>query len=146
MLDALAKTGIECRVYGARRSIEEEQVEGSLRYRPFSEDGFIADLASCRAVVAGGGFTLMGEAVYLRKPMLSVPLLGQFEQVLNARYLQAEKFGRAAEHVDDPVVVQKFIRKLPKYEAALERYEQDGNKALFDELDRLLDCAEASTN
>ena len=28
------------------------------------EATFIADLASCAGVVAGGGFTLMGEAVY----------------------------------------------------------------------------------
>ena len=30
----------------------------------------------------------MGEAVYLRRPMLAVPVGGQFEQVLNARYLE----------------------------------------------------------
>ena len=42
-----------------RRQIQEEQVEGNLRYRPFSEAGFIDDLATARAVIAGGGFTLM---------------------------------------------------------------------------------------
>ena len=40
---------------------------------------------------AGGGFTLMGEAVYLHKPMLAVPLHRQFEQVLNAR--STRKYG-----------------------------------------------------
>ena len=44
--------------------------------------------------MAGGGFTLMSEAVYLHKPLLSVPVVGQFEQVLNALYLQALNFGR----------------------------------------------------
>ena len=76
LADTLAKTGLECRVYGMRRGIKEEQVEGNLRYRPFSEAGFIDDLASARAVIAGGGFTLMGEAVYLHKPMLAVPARG----------------------------------------------------------------------
>ena len=88
LADTLQKTGLECRVYGMRRGIIEEQVEGNLRYRPFAEAGFIEDLASARAVIAGGGFTLMGEAVYLHKPMLAVPIAKQFEQVMNARYLQ----------------------------------------------------------
>ena len=49
---ALAATGLECRIYGMRRGIAEEQVEGTLRYQPFSEDTFIDDLASCPS---GGG-------------------------------------------------------------------------------------------
>src|SRR5262249_47525844 len=83
LAETLAKTGLECRIYGMRRTIKEDQVEGNLVYRPFSETVFIDDLATARAVIAGGGFTLMGEAVYLRKPMLSVPLAKQFEQVMN---------------------------------------------------------------
>jgi hypothetical protein len=38
-------------------------------------------------VIAAGGFTLMGVSVYLGRPMLAIPIRGQFEQVLNARYL-----------------------------------------------------------
>ena len=33
-----AATGRECRIYGLRRDIKQEVVEGNLRYRPFSED------------------------------------------------------------------------------------------------------------
>ncbi len=139
---ALADTGLECRIYGVRRGIEEEQVEGNLRFRPFSEDGFIDDLASARAVVSGGGFTLMGEAVYLHKPMLSVPLKGQFEQVLNARYLEAEGFGLAAPAVDG-AVMRRFLEGLPSFEEALADYDQDGNRQLEATLDGLLDRAEA---
>src|SRR5690606_25329441 len=83
---ALARAGIEARIYGMRPGATTEQREGALRFLPFSEEGFITDLATCRGVIAGGGFTLMGEAVYLRKPMLAIPLAGQFEQMLNARY------------------------------------------------------------
>src|SRR6185369_1607700 len=108
LADTLQKTGLECRIYGMRRGITEEQVEGNLRYRPFSEEGFIDDLASARAVIAGGGFTLMGEAVYLHKPMLSVPLGHQFEQVMNARYLEHEGYGRAATDLNDPREVHAF--------------------------------------
>ena len=70
----LARTGLECRIYGVRRDLHDQQREGSLVYKPFSEEGFIDDLRTARGVVASGGFTLMGEAVYLRRPMLAVPV------------------------------------------------------------------------
>ena len=60
LVEALESSGIECRIYGVRRDLEEEQVEGNLRYRPFSEQGFIDDLASARAVVAGAGLHAHG--------------------------------------------------------------------------------------
>ena len=140
--DALARTGLECRIYGMRRDLTEEQVEGNLRFQPFSEDRFIDDLASCRAVIAGGGFTLMGEAVYLRKPMLAVPLGGQFEQVLNARYLELEGYGKHAERLGARTVLD-FIAAIPGCEEKLSRYTQNGNTEILAELDAWLDKAAA---
>jgi uncharacterized protein (TIGR00661 family) len=139
----LAKTGLECRIYGMRRNITEEQIEGNLRYRPFSEDGFIADLASCKGVVAGGGFTLMGEAVYMHKPMLAVPLGRQFEQVLNGRYLAREGYGATTPSLDDPRAVFDFVANIPRHAEKLAGYAQDGNTALYAELDAVMDRAEA---
>lgn len=141
LLDTLAKTGIECRVYGARRGITEDQREGTLVFRAFSEQGFIDDMASARGVIAGGGFTTMGEAVYLRKPMLSVPLALQFEQVMNARYLEHEGFGMMAANLDDPATVHTFLSRLDGYAKQLAGYEQDGNKVTFDAVDQFLDRA-----
>ena len=143
LADALAKTGLECRIYGMRRGIEYEQVEGNLRYRPFSEAGFIDDLASCKGVIAGGGFTLMGEAVYLHKPMLAVPLEHQFEQVLNARYLERVGFGKEAKTLADPRVVHDFVAAIPACEEKLAAYSQDGNKDILAALDGYLDRAAA---
>ncbi|MBX7190777.1 MAG: teichoic acid biosynthesis protein [Sandaracinaceae bacterium] len=139
----LAETGLECRIYGMRRTIKEEQVEGRLRYRPFSETTFIEDLATAKAVIAGGGFTLMGEAVYLHKPMLSVPVRGQFEQVLNGRYLQKLGYGQYAESLADPREIFSFIEKVPDCARALEGFVQDGNNDLYKELDAQLDRAAA---
>jgi uncharacterized protein (TIGR00661 family) len=141
--DTLAKTGLECRIYGMRRNLTEEQIEGNLRYRPFSEETFIDDLASSRAVIAGGGFTLMGEAVYLHKPMLAIPLARQFEQVLNARYLELEGYGRHARDLADPRTVLDFVDALPACEAKLASYSQEGNRELTTALDEWLDKAAA---
>lgn len=143
LIDTLASTGIECRIYGMRRDITEEKVEGTLRYRPFSETTFINDLASARAVIAGGGFTLMGEAVHLHKPMLAVPLGRQFEQVLNSRYLEREGFGLCSEVFADPIVVREFVGRLREFEDKLASCHQDGNNVLFETVDHLLDQAAA---
>ncbi len=139
----LAQTGLECRIYGMRRSIKTEEVEGNLRYRPFSETTFIDDLATSKAVIAGGGFTLMGEAVYLHKPMLSVPVRGQFEQVLNGRYLEKLGYGQYAESLADPREIFSFIEKVPACARALEGFVQNGNGTLYDALDAQLDRVSA---
>lgn len=140
---ALRDSGLECRIYGMKRNLHEEVVEGNLRFQPFSEDKFIDDLASSRAVIAGGGFTLMGEAVYLHKPMLAVPLARQFEQVLNARYLELEGYGRHAESLDDAAKIRAFLEAIPACEEKLATYEQDGNTKITVAIDEWLDKAAA---
>jgi uncharacterized protein (TIGR00661 family) len=89
-------------------------------------------------VIAGGGFTLMGEAVYLHKPMLSVPIRGQFEQVLNARMLAKAGYGHAAESLGEPRTVHDFLDDVPRCAAALASYHQDGNRDILAALDAKL--------
>ncbi len=139
----LQDTGLPCRVYGMHRELEEDLVHGNLVHRPFSETGFIDDLASARAVVAGGGFTVMSECVYLHKPMLSVPIEAQFEQVLNARWLERLGYGRWAKNLRDPKVVHDFLDAVPGCEEKLAGYTQEGNTELLAALDEQLDQAAA---
>ena len=81
----------------------------------------------------------MGEAVYLHKPMLAVPLRRQFEQVLNARYLAVEGYGGECEQLEDPDTVHRFLEALPKYEQRLSAYSQDGNREILHAIDRWLE-------
>ncbi len=140
--ELLKQSGLPCRVYGLRRDITEDVVDGNLTYRPFSEERFIEDLRTARAVVAGGGFTLMSEAVYLHKPLLSVPVEGQFEQVLNALYLQKLGYGL---HAPELTIerLHEFLERLPQLEASLSAYRQDGNTVALSVLKEQL--ARAST-
>ena len=86
----------------------------------------------------------MGEAVYLHKPMLAVPLEHQFEQVLNARYLEREGFGRDGEDARRPGRRARLRRRRsPACEEKLAAYAQDGNEVLFQKVDELLDRAAA---
>jgi uncharacterized protein (TIGR00661 family) len=140
LVDALKQCGLPCRVYGVRRGIQTDEVEQNLTFRPFSEAGFIDDLRTARAVVAGGGYTLMSEAVYLRKPMLSLPVQGQFEQTLNALYLEKLGYGQHATSLDRPTL-ERFLAEVPRCARALAGYTQDGNRLMLAALDEQLALA-----
>lgn len=117
------------RLYGMGR----EGTEGNVTLRAFSEAGFVDDLRTARAVVAGGGFSLMGEAVHLRVPMFSVPVAGQYEQELNARWLAELGYGGWAKAFERDELAA-FLAQVP----ALTAYEPQDDSLLHATLDRLL--------
>lgn len=138
--EILRGCGRECRVYGLRRDLAEDLRDGNLLHRPFSEPRFIDDLRTARAVVSGGSFTLMSEAVYLHKPMLSVPVKRQFEQILNGRYLERLGYGLTGEEVTREGVGQ-LLERADEFERHLAGYRQDGNTDLLAKLDEVLEAA-----
>lgn len=126
LIEALRTAGIRCLVYGMRGGPEDPVTEGNLEFRPQSSGGFVEALRTARGVVAGGGFSLLSESVYLGKPILSVPLRGQFEQLMNARYMERLGYGVCATQAT-PELVRGFVDRIPEFEGALATYEQSGN-------------------
>ncbi len=126
LLDALHSSGAKCLVYGMRGGPDEVTTDGNLEFRPPSNEGFVEALRTSRGVIAGGGFSLLSEAVYLGKPVLSVPLRGQFEQLMNARYLARLGYGVCAPRVTEDTL-SDFLGRLPEFEEKLAAYEQVGN-------------------
>lgn len=116
----------------------EEEVSGNIQLKKFSNEDFIKDLSSCRAVLANGGFTLMGEALYLGKPFFAVPMQKQFEQIMNALYLKKLGYGDFHKFMDSETL-KRFIDRLDKCSKNLEGFIQDGNKLLFNNLDQMLE-------
>ena len=135
---ALEASGVRSHVYGARDGLTEAVQEGSLSYRPFANEAFIDDLRTARGVVGSAGYSLMSEAVYLRKPMLALPLAGQFEQEMNARYLERLGFGTAARALDE-AALERFLVREDEHERALAAYEQDGNTEALGVIDGLVE-------
>ena len=113
----------------------EPYLAGNVLVRAFDEPRFLADLASARAVICNGGYTLIAEALYLGKPVLSMPLRHQGEQELNAAYLTELGLGRAL-HRLDPAAIRELARtasqRVPARIAA-------GNARALATIDRLLE-------
>lgn len=134
----LAQLGARCRIHGLQREPHEDDVvDGALTYRGVSEDAFIDDLRTARAVVAYGAFTLLSEAVYLGKPTLVVPSEGHFGHLLNALYLQKLGYGRYEPELT-PAAFEAFLERLPAYAEALAGYRQNGNAAALETIHRVL--------
>jgi uncharacterized protein (TIGR00661 family) len=133
LLTLLGKLPFEFRVYGAAK---EDRV-GNVLLRPFSGDGFLEDLRTARAVIAGGGFSLMSEAVSLGVPMLAVPITGQFEQELNSRYLTRLGYGAWARNLEI-AAVRDFLEKTDEFARSLSRYPRQDNRLLFACLDEIV--------
>ncbi|MEN6574016.1 MJ1255/VC2487 family glycosyltransferase [Methanobacterium aggregans] len=135
LLELLKRVGVTCIVYG----FNEDKKDGNLQFKKFNEDEFYTDLASCRAILTNGGFTLITEALYLKKPVLSVPVKKQFEQILNALYIERLGYGEFHEELDREILMN-FLENLDKYRKELEEsYKPAGNQEILEELERTIE-------
>jgi uncharacterized protein (TIGR00661 family) len=121
-------------VYGLRR----REVIGNCELFDFDEKTFIEHMATAKAVVANGGFTTLSEAVYLGKPIYSVPVRHQYEQEMNGRYLELLGYGAVHESVDAKSL-KRFLAEVPRMTARVARHHQDGNALLFEKLGTVLE-------
>lgn len=134
LIQTLKQLPFQFRVYGLGR----EGSEGNIELRPFSETAFVDDLRTARVVIAGGGYSLMSESVTLHVPMLSVPIVGQAEQELNALYLDHLGYGRFSRTLD-PEVLLDFLEHIDDHSTALENYERKDNSTVLACLDELIE-------
>ena len=126
----LRESGERFRVYG----FDEEREEGNVAFKKFDENVFIEDLAGCKAVLLNGGFTAIGEAIYLHKPVLSVPVGKHFEQIMNAFYVRKMGYGEHAKALSLDSL-KRFLNGLDRFRKKLDKYRQEGNDMLFKTLE-----------
>lgn len=121
-------------IYGASKG---ETVEENLHFKNFSEKGFLSDLASCKAVIASAGFTLISEALHFKKPYLAFPTIGQYEQQLNAYMLDKQGYGRQCLQPSTDAIAA-FLYQLEEFDLKLKDYEGFGNIHIQQKIDDLL--------
>ena len=99
------------------KEIKEETQLGCIDIRPINEEHFLDALAQCDGVITNAGFATTSEALYLGKPLLTIPMRGHIEQSYNAfalkkmgvtvlKKLNVDKVERIADWLENPKVVQ----------------------------------------
>jgi uncharacterized protein (TIGR00661 family) len=132
MLGALESLGGEVRLYGLGRVGQ----HGRLRFRAPSREGFLADLASCRAVLSTAGNQLMGEAMAYAKPVLVVAE-STVEQRLNAREIVRMGIGESLLPAElDQRSILAFLSRADAYAARARELAIDGRAQAIEWLER----------
>ncbi|MFA5141680.1 MAG: MJ1255/VC2487 family glycosyltransferase [Candidatus Woesearchaeota archaeon] len=118
-------------IYGFNKDEKNE----NLTFRKFNEDLFFKELKDCKAMILNGGFTAISEALYLKKPILSIPVRRQFEQTINAIYLNRSGYGKYAKTAERSDLLE-FVCNLNKYNEKLKNYKKEDNSKLFSILNK----------
>jgi uncharacterized protein (TIGR00661 family) len=134
-LDALAASGREARIYG----LGAHESRGNLRFLAIDERRFLEDLAGSFALVTTAGNQLLGEALYLRKPILALPEPQNAEQLLHGHLLAREGTGEWARfETIDAEAVRAFLSRVELYRSRIVTEGLAGNAAALAEVRRFL--------
>jgi uncharacterized protein (TIGR00661 family) len=140
---SLGEIGCPVRIYGT----PQRGKHGTLEFLPPSNLPFLEDLASCRAVVSTAGNQLVGEAMYLRKPVLVFPE-ACVEQRMNA--LALERLGIGMRATFDDFTAERlrvFLSRLDYYRANIALHVRDGLPEALAAIEQFLQelCPAAAT-
>jgi len=124
-------------VYGFNKNI----VDKNLTFKEFNQDEIFKDISSAKAVITNGGFNVISEALYLKKPIYSIPIKYQFEQLLNGKFV--EKLGAGVCHAAlDEENLKEFLSNLELYKKNLKSYnpgnQEDKLKKIEEEIKVLI--------
>lgn len=129
LIEFLKKTGKKAYVFGYQNNAGQD---GHIFFRPKSEDEFLDLLAGCMCVIQGGSHTLMSEALFLQKPILSLPIRAMVEQRFNALYLQRLGYGQQAQMADlTGSFFEDFTARLPWFRKNIAAGDFFGNDLVF---------------
>lgn len=112
-------------------------IEGNIEFKDYSSREWLRYLANCKAIIANAGASLISEALYLKKPCLTMPIKKQIEQTLNAQYLEKMGYGMWMRRFSKKEV-EAFIDNLMNISKNLKRYEQKDDKAILRKLDEII--------
>ena len=112
---------------------------GNLEFRKIGKASFCEDLANCEGLICNAGNQLVGEALYLRKPVLAIPEPGNHEQWLNGHFLDGMDVGVCVPHDQlNQQRLQDFLDRIPDFRAAINPSHYVGNQQIFEQLGAML--------
>lgn len=133
MLPILKKINKQFIIYGFNKEGQDE----NLTFKQCNKEEYIKDLAAADAVIINGGFTTLSEALYLEKPIFSIPIKRQFEQIVNGHFINKLKYGMAVKDITQENF-ETFLKQKEEYKKNIRNIKWDGNKTLFKVVEQLI--------
>jgi UDP:flavonoid glycosyltransferase YjiC (YdhE family) len=114
-------------------------VDDNLDFRAPSVDGFVRDLAGCRAVLSTAGNQLIGEAIHFGKPVLAMPE-DAFEQRLNAFMIERMGVGMRGDLKSlTPSDIDRFLGSRDWYRSNMREHAGNGRTEAAETLHGYID-------
>lgn len=111
----------------------------NLDFRAPSNEWFVHDLASCRAVLSTAGNQTIGEAIHFGKPILAIPEEA-FEQRLNAYIIERMGVGMRGDRLRlTPSDVDRFLGNYDYYRSNMAEHAGDGRAEAIATLRQYID-------
>ncbi len=118
LISVLSKLPERFIVYGFKDSCREHS---NIQLKEVGNADYLKDLSNCKAIISYGGFSLTTEALYLKKPVFAIPIKGQFEQELNAYYIDKLGYGIYSKEIHSANLKQ-FLKNLASYKKNIKNY------------------------
>jgi len=109
------------------------KIGDNLIFHQLNADKFLIKMAQCKGMVTTAGFESVCECMYLGKPVLMIPVSGQYEQACNA--IDAEQAGAGIQARS--FNISKLIQYISSYENPSESFKTwygTGEKIIVSEL------------
>lgn len=97
-------------VYGFHKDERDENI----LFRSFQEQQLFNDFKDAKCVITNGGFSFITEALQLEKPVLSIPVNKQYEQILNAMFIERLGYGEHHDRISQNIL-DNFLNNLEVY-------------------------------
>ncbi|MEN2281523.1 glycosyltransferase family protein [Algoriphagus sp. SE2] len=92
---------IKIKAYWDKKNAKETEYPlPNLSLHRVHDQRFLQDMASCKGLVCTAGFESVCEAMYLGKPVMVIPVKGQYEQACNALDTENSRIGITSETFD----------------------------------------------
>lgn len=135
ILETLSNIGCNVHVYG----LGKHNSYKNLKFFDINLHQFVEDLASSRGLITTAGNQVIGESLYLGKPVLAMPEPGNFEQEINGFFIEQSQAGKSIDmHSLNTNIINSFLDNIDLYKSKINRQQLNGNIEAFKLLNKRL--------
>ena len=104
----------------------------NLTFHQVDDELFLQKMASCKGLLSTAGFESICEAMYLNKPVMVIPVIGQYEQACNA--IETETSGAGIQGLNFDFKLFDEILKTRNFDTSFSKPWTDEFPVLFEKI------------